>query len=261
MTKREKELDRIAKLLIRRDLALIEANERLIAMDKAKSEFIAIAAHQLRTPLSGVKWILKMMIDEDIGPLTTEQKDFLQKGYENNERMIHLVNDLLNVARIEEGRLVYKQQKFQLEDVIEEIIGIFQDDIAEKQLNLEFRKPKQRLPKIKADLEKIRLVLQNLINNAIKYTADTGRIWIKIEQDGNALKVSIRDTGIGIPREQQERLFSKFFRGKNVIKMETQGTGLGLYITKNIIEAHNGQINFESTKNKGSLFWFILPLI
>lgn len=260
MTQKEKELDRIAKLLIKRDLKLTEANERLIAMDKAKSEFISIAAHQLRTPLSGVKWILKMMINGDIGQITAEQKKFLQKGYESNERMIHLANDLLNVTRIEEGRLVYKQQQFHLEDVIEEIIKVFQGDVVEKQLNLEFKKPKEKLPKIKADLEKIYLVLENLIDNAIRYTPARGRVWIKIEQNNNALKVTIKDNGIGIPKDQQVRIFDKFFRGSNVLKVDTQGTGLGLYIVKNIIEAHNGQVGFESKENKGSVFWFSLPL-
>lgn len=260
MTQREKELDRIAKLLVRRDLALTEANERLVAMDKAKSEFISIAAHQLRTPLSGVKWTLKMMIDEDIGKLTEEQKTFLQRGYQTNERMIHLVNDLLNVARIEEGRLVYGQEEFQMQDLIIETLEVFQGNIREKQLNLEFKKPKEKLPKIKADLEKIRLVLQNLIDNAIRYTPLGGKIQIRFEQKNNKLKVSITDNGAGIPKEQQSRLFSKFFRGSNVIKMDTEGTGLGLYITKNIIEAHNGQIGFESEENQGSCFWFTLPI-
>jgi len=258
MTQREKELDRIAKLLIRRDLALTEANERLTAMDKAKSEFIAIAAHQLRTPLSGVKWTLKMMIDGDIGPITEEQKKFLQKSYQTNERMIYLVNDLLSVAHIEEGRFVYELQECQLEDLIAEVIAGFKKNLEAKQLDLEIKRVK--LPKIKVDQEKIRLALQNLLDNAIRYTPNKGRIQIELKQDNNNLKVIIKDNGWGIPKEQQARLFTKFFRGSNIIKRDTEGTGLGLYIVKNIIEAHHGQIGFGSEENRGSIFWFSLPL-
>lgn len=260
MTQREKELDRIAKLLVRRDLALTEANERLIAMDKAKSEFIVIAAHQLRTPLSGVKWTLKMMIDGDLGSLTEEQKEFLKRGYQTNERMIQLVNDLLNVARIEEGRLVYTVQEFYLEDLIEEIIKGFARNIKKKHLDLKFTKPEKQLPKIKADSEKIRLALENLLDNAILYTANYGKIRINVEQENNQLKTSVEDSGMGIPKEQQVRVFSKFFRGSNVMRTAVEGTGLGLYIVKNIIKAHGGEIGLESTENHGSTFWFSLPL-
>lgn len=261
--KREKdlrELERTAKILVRRDLALSEANERLIVMDKAKSEFLAIAAHQLRTPLSGVKWTLRMMIDGDMGKIAAEQKKFLEKGYETNERMIHLVNDLLDVVRIEEGRFIYQRQEFQLADLIKEIIEGFKEIIKEKNLNLEFSKPKEKIPKLTADLEKIRLVLQNLLDNAIRYTPIEGRVKVSISMEDNGLKASIEDNGLGIPKQQQARVFTKFFRGSNVIRRETEGTGLGLYITKNIIEAHGGQIGFTSEENKGSTFWFTLPL-
>ncbi|MFH1392570.1 MAG: HAMP domain-containing sensor histidine kinase [bacterium] len=260
MTKREKELDRIAKLLIRRDLALTEANERLMAMDIAKSEFIAIAAHQLRTPLSGVKWTLKMLIDGDIGSITNEQKEFLKRAYETNERMIYLVNDLLDVAHIEEGHFIYEPQACQLEDLIKETIAGFQKDLMAKQINLEIKQQNKNLPKVQIDLEKIRLVLQNLLENAIHYTPIKGKIKVCLEQINDNLKVSIKDNGFGVPKEQQTRIFSKFFRGRNVIKKDTSGTGLGLYIAKNIVEAHNGQIGFESEENNGSVFWFELPL-
>ncbi|PIP17253.1 MAG: hypothetical protein COX44_00855 [Candidatus Portnoybacteria bacterium CG23_combo_of_CG06-09_8_20_14_all_37_13] len=262
MTEREKELDRIAKLLVRRDLALTEANERLIAMDKAKSEFVSIAAHQLRTPLTAVKWTLNMIMAGDMGKISKEQQEFLQKGYKTNERMIRLVNDLLNVARIEEGRFGYKFEKIDLIELIEEIVQWNQKNFKAKNLQLEFIKPKYSLSKIRTDPERLRLAIQNILDNAYHYTI-TGGVAVILERKNNQVQISIKDTGIGIPQEQMSRLFEKFFRGSNIMRkgMGPEGTGLGLYIAKNIIEAHDGEIGFESTENQGSVFWFTLPLI
>lgn len=239
---------------------LTEELKRAKELDQMKSEFISTASHQLRTPLSAVKWTLKMIIDGDLGKLNTEQKTFLMQGYQSNERMIRLINDLLNVARIEEKRFGYTFSLIQLEDLIENVSRDFIHAIDEKKIEFSFKKPSETLPKVQIDPSRMRLVLQNLIDNAIKYTHEKGRVTISVKHSKLYLEVSINDTGVGIPKNQQDRLFTKFFRGDNVIRMQTKGTGLGLFIVKNIIEKHGGKIWIESDENKGSTFYFTIPI-
>ena len=228
-------------------------------VERMKTEFVSLAAHQLRTPLSAIKWTLRMLLDGDLGEITAEQRDFIEKTYSSNERMIALINDLLDVTRIEEGRYLYKPILTDFEPICQFVINSYQDEIKRKKLKLEFKKPEKKLPQVKVDVEKIRLVIQNLLDNAVRYTPAGGEIIISLAQAKKAIEFSIKDTGIGIPKDQQERVFSKFFRGTNVIRMETEGSGLGLYITKNIIEAHGGKIWFESGAGKGTTFYFSLP--
>lgn len=229
-------------------------------VEKMKTEFVSIAAHNLRTPLSAIKWTLQMILDGDVGKINDEQKEILGKTYSSNERMIRLINDLLNVTRIEEGRFLYKPEPCQLEEIVEEIIESSQGMINSKKLKLKYIKPKKLLPKVKMDREKIALAVENLIDNACKYTPFEGKLEIelsKVKKGGVQFKV--KDTGVGIPKDQQDRMFTKFFRGVNVIKMETDGSGLGLYTTKNIIDSHKGKIWFESEEEKGTTFYFTLP--
>ena len=229
-------------------------------IERLKTEFVSIAAHQLRTPLSAIKWTLKMLIDGDIGSLTPEQIEFLMKGYQSNERMIILINDLLNVARIEEGKIIYDLLYSSLEKIIEEIIDRLLPVAKNKNIKLIFNKPQKPSPKIKIDKEKIGIVVQNLIDNAIRFNEVNGVVTVSINYDKINIEVTVEDDGIGIPKEQQKRIFSKFFRADNALKFETEGTGLGLFITKNIIEAHKGKISFKTKKGKGTIFKFTLPI-
>ncbi len=229
--------------------------EKLI--EKMKSEFVSVAAHQLRTPLSGIKWTLLAIIDEVDIP--EEQMQFVNKAYEANERMVNLVNDLLNVSRIEEGRYVYEPEYIDFMEVIDPIVETYKEKIEEKGINFEFKKPKKEIPKIKVDKEKIGMIVQNFLDNAAKYTSE-GKISLIMEVIDNKLKVSVADTGAGIPEDQQKRMFGKFFRAANVMRMETEGSGLGLFIAKNIVESHGGKIGFTSEEGKGSTFYFTLPL-
>jgi len=228
-------------------------------IDRMKTEFVSIAAHQLRTPLSAIKWTLRMLLDGDVGQLSQEQAEFLEKGYRSNERMISLINDLLNVARIEEGRFLYSLTYQSLEEIIEKVIEGLSGLVKEKKLKLVFNKPKKTLPKVKVDKEKIELVIQNLLDNAIGFNNSGGQVTISVKCDKMKLEVMVQDTGVGIPRSQRKRIFAKFFRADNAIKLETEGTGLGLFICKNIIEAHGGKIWFESQEGQGTTFWFTLP--
>ncbi|MCK9577933.1 ATP-binding protein [bacterium] len=228
-------------------------------IDQMKTEFVSVAAHQLRTPLSAIKWTLKMMLDGDVGKLTEEQIEFLNKSYESNERMIMLVNDLLNVSRIDEGRFIYKPEALQIEDVIKEISMSEETSLKKKKLKLLLNIPKKKLPPVFIDKEKMGIVMQNFIENSIKYTPSGGKITISVEDLKDDILVKIKDTGVGIPLDQQDRIFTKFFRGENVIRLETEGSGLGLYTVKNIIESHTGKVWFQSEENKGSTFFFTLP--
>lgn len=234
---------------------------RETAIDKLKSEFVSITAHQLRTPLSAIKWVIKMVLDGDAGKLNDEQFRLLSGGYKSNERIIRLVDDLLDVSRIEEGRFGYNFKYSDFQEVLTNVVENAASPIAKNHLKLSVDKPK-KLPKIYMDSERITLVLQNLLDNAIKYTPEFGQIKIKIQalDEDKILKVSIKDQGVGIPKADQPKIFLKFFRAANAIRLETAGTGLGLFIAKNIIKKHNGEIGIKSEEGKGTEVYFSLPI-
>lgn len=225
-----------------------------------KSEFVSIAAHQLRTPLSAIKWTLTSLLDEDFGKLNEEQRKYLGKTNLSNERMINLVDDLLNLSRIEEGRYIYKTSVASIEKLMSAILKIVELKAKEKNikiiLNLE-----EGLPDIVIDEEKIKLVMQNLVENAINYSHAGSKVYVKAQHDIKKRQIvfSVKDNGIGIPEEQRDRIFTKFFRAENAVRAETVGSGLGLFIDKNIVEAHKGKIWFESLLNKGATFSFFIP--
>ncbi|MDD2697088.1 MAG: ATP-binding protein [Candidatus Pacebacteria bacterium] len=231
-------------------------------VERIKTEFVSLAAHQLRTPLSAIKWTLRMLLDGDLGEISKEQREFLDKTYQSNERMINLINDLLDVTRIEEGRYLYKPVLSAFENVVQFVVNSYQDEVKRKNITLEFKKPRTKLPRITIDVEKVRLAIQNLLDNAVRYTPSGGKITISLESlnEGKEIQLSIKDTGVGIPEDQKERVFTKFFRAANVMRMETEGSGLGLFITKNIIEAHGGKIWFESKEGEGTTFFFSIPI-
>lgn len=245
--------EKIGTIIILHDVT----REKII--ERMKTEFVSISAHQLRTPLSAIKWTLRMLLDGDLGKLSKEQLDFLEKTYQSNERMIDLINDLLNVTRIEEGRYIFKPVSIQLEDLCKEIIANFHEEIVRKQILLGFLTPNKNLPPVKVDVDKIKLVIENLIDNAIKYTKSGGNVTISLKGDIKEVEFEVKDSGVGIPADQQKRIFSRFFRGANIVRLDTTGTGLGLFIAKNIIDAHRGKIWFESKENKGTTFHFTLP--
>lgn len=240
------------------ELQVQQTRERLIS--QMKSEFISIAAHQLRTPLSAVKWTLKMMSEGDVGKLTQEQQEFLQRGYEVNERMITLVNDLLNVARIEEGRFGYNFNPTDYITYVTDYLERYKQTADARNITVDFTPPSQQLPKIMLDPSKMDLVLQNLLDNAVKYSKPGDSVIVKVKQNAkNEIETSIEDHGVGIPKHQVHRLFTKFFRGDNVIRMQTQGSGLGLFIVKNIVKNHGGDIHAESEENVGTKMVFTIP--
>lgn len=228
--------------------------------DKMKSEFVTLAAHQLRTPSSAVKWSLQTLFTGDLGELNQKQKEIIAKAYKANDKMIKLIRDLLNLAQIEEGKYLSKLILASMENVIQAVIDSNSKIIKKKKIKFEFRKSKEQLPKIMLDVEKMEIAINNIFDNALRYSMPGDKVSIYLEGDKKEIKVQIQDTGLGIPLSQQEKVFTKFFRGSNIMKMDTEGTGLGLYIAKNIIESHGGRIWFESKENKGSTFYFVIPV-
>lgn len=244
---------RIGSLVILHDIT----REKLV--ERMKTEFVSLAAHQLRTPLSAIKWTLRMLLDGDLGKITEEQRDFITKTYQSNERMITLINNLLDITRIEEGRYIYKPALSEFEPIVGFVLDSCKEEAERKKIKIEFRKPKKKSSRVMVDVGKIRLAVENLVENAIKYTQAGGKVTVSLKNAPGEIELSVKDSGVGIPKDQQERVFAKFFRGANVVRMETEGTGLGLFITKNIVEAHGGKIWFESEENKGSTFYLTLP--
>ncbi len=228
-------------------------------IDKLKSEFISVAAHQLRTPLTAIKWVIKMLLDGDSGKLNSEQAELLTKGYKSNERIIDLVNDLLNVSRIEEGRFGYNFEKHNFQEILAVTLYDIEQAVKGNSQKLVVNRP-DIIPDIYMDSERIIMVLQNILDNAIKYTPINGKIEINISLDDKNLKVSVKDSGVGVPKKDQKKIFSKFFRATNVVRMETEGTGLGLFIAKNVVERHGGKIYIDSEEGVGTEVSFVLPL-
>lgn len=228
--------------------------------NKNGKELISIVAHQLKTPLASLKWSLKMLKNQEVGKLTPEQIEFVSKIYEHNEKIITFVNDYLDLTRIEDGEVGYRFQNEAIESLIKELISNLEGQAKEKNINLSLAIPEKPLPKVRIDAFKIRLAIQNLIENAICYTPKGGDVTVLINYDKMNVEITVRDTGIGIPKKELNSLFTKFFRASNAKKTGAKGTGLGLYITKNIVEKHKGKIWVESREGKGSVFRISLPI-
>ncbi len=241
---------------------LARANDELRKLDNAKSEFISIASHQLRTPLTAIKGFLSLILEGSYGKVAPEVQDVLNKVYASNDRIVQLVENLLNISRIESGRIQYQFQKSSIEDILKELSDMFFVMAKNKNLTLTFTLPKKKLPLLYMDAGKIREVISNLIDNAFKYT-EKGRVEVILEQKGPVARITVSDTGMGIEAETMPHLFSKFIRGsKEASRMNVAGTGLGLYVGKSFIEAHHGRIWIESDgKGKGSRFIVELPIV
>ncbi len=249
---------------------LATANDKLHALDKTKSEFISIASHQLRTPLTAIKGFISLLLEGTYGQVADAQRPALEKVYISNERLVQLVEDLLNISRIEAGRMEFDFQEARIEDLADEAVKTLELSAKAKGLYLEWKKPDKPTAKIKIDVTKIKEVISNMVDNAIKYT-QKGGVTARIEQgsfyDHNArsqktvVRMIVSDTGIGMDKEELEIIFNKFERGKEISHYHTDGTGLGMYIGKKIIEAHRGRIWAESEgKGKGSKFILELPV-
>lgn len=260
----EPELVALIVLLITAILFIVAAVitrsfERLAEANRMKSEFISIVSHQLRSPLSNLKWAIELLMSGRLGKIEEKQTEYFRILKENSGRMGELVSDLLIVSRIETARLPLRKDEFSLENLIRELIKEFESFARASNVEIEF-KSEANLPKILADPSRIRLVIENLLDNAIRYVKDSGKVKMLLEKRAQNLYFEIKDNGVGIPKEDQKYIFQKFFRSENVLKYQTQGSGLGLYISKAIIERSAGKIGFKSQEGVGSTFWFTLPI-
>lgn len=226
-------------------------------MDRIKSEFVSLASHQLRTPVTIIKWGTETLLKGLEKKLTEKEMEQMERIYRGSNRMIELVNDLLNVSRLESKRLVFKTQEIQLEELIEKIIDEYKPYLERKEAKLVVKKPDKLLPKVEVDPEKIRQVIIILFDNAIKYSPKGKEITLRLELRDKEILYSTSDQGVGIPKDQQKKIFSRFFRADNV--SQKPGTGLGLYLAKGLVEASGGKIWFESEEGKGTTFFFTLP--
>ncbi|MBU0671343.1 HAMP domain-containing protein [Patescibacteria group bacterium] len=233
--------------------------EKTKELDKQKSEFVSFAAHQLRTPMAGIKWVINMFYSGEFGKMNADQKHFLGRAVENSDRMIKLINSLLDITQIEEQKFQYKFEKHDYLSLVKEVIKEQDHEAQKRDVSVIIKKEKDLKSEMVMDIEKLKMSLTNLIDNAIKYSNKNGKVEILIEKKGSMLHTEIRDYGLGIPKKEQEKMFTKFFRGNNVLKMETQGSGLGVFIAKDIIDKHGGKISFTSEENKGTTFFIDLP--
>lgn len=228
-------------------------------IDKAKTEFVSLASHQLRTPLSSVNWYAEMLLLGDAGKISTRQKEYLNEIYLGNQRMIELVNSLLNVSRLEMGTFLVEPQKTNILKMANEVIKELAPRSLERNIKIKKDYDKE-LPEINVDPKLMRIVFQNLLSNSIKYTPPKGKIELKINRDKFNLNIEVTDSGMGIPESQKEHIFSKFFRADNVRQTDAEGTGLGLYLVKSIIDHSEGNISFKSAQGKGTTFFISIPM-
>jgi PAS domain S-box-containing protein len=229
-------------------------------VDKVKTEFVSLASHQLRTPLSAINWYTEMLLAGDAGKISKEQRKYLDEVYKSNKRMVELVNALLNVSRIDLGTFTIVPEACNLSEISDSVLSELVPGIEAKKMKIE-KKYDQKLPKINVDQKLTRIIFQNLLTNAIKYTPENGKISLSIEKQGENALIKVKDNGYGIPKNDQLKIFQKLFRADNIREKETDGTGLGLYIVKSILENSGGSISFESEENIGTTFIVTIPLL
>lgn len=229
-------------------------------IDKAKTEFVSLASHQLRTPLSTISWYTEMLLAGDTGKLNIEQEKYLEEVYRGNQRMISLVNALLSVSRMDLGTFVLEPEPTNISLLIGNVVTEQMPQINRKKIKF-YSKFDKGIPKIQADPKLLSMVIQNLLSNSVKYTPEKGRIEMSLSLEPNKkmLLFKISDNGYGIPKNQQSKIFTKLFRADNVRGKDTEGTGLGLYIVKAIIDNSEGKVWFESKEDKGTTFFVTLP--
>ena len=229
-------------------------------IDLAKTEFVSLASHQLRTPLTFVKWYSEMLLNDDVGPLGKDQRDFTQEIYNSNERMIDLVDSLLDVSRLDLGTLKIKGAPTDILKAIKDLIKDVGPLMIKKKVKL-IEKYDRPLPIIELDKRLFFVIIQNLLTNAIKYSKMGGEIILEIRCDGTAnVLIKVADKGCGIPIKDQARIFDKLFRADNARKIEPDGNGLGLYIVNSVVKQCQGKFWFESKENAGSTFYISLPI-
>lgn len=243
---------------------LKQANEKLKQLDILKDEFVSLASHELRTPMTVIKSYIWMLLERKAGELSEKQRSYLERTYSSTDRLINMVNDMLNISRIESGRLTIEPKPLSMTSLISEVITELQTRAAEQKLTLSFNPPEANLPTVFADSDKIKQVLINLIGNSLKFTPPDGSIMLICEQKEGYVITHVKDTGRGIKATDMDKLFRKFnMLGTSYLtKQSGQGTGLGLYLSKALVELHKGRIWVASEgEGRGTTFSFALPVM
>jgi len=233
---------------------------QLAETNRMKTEFLNIVSHQILTPLTSEKWLVNLLLGQKLGALNNEQKEYLELLKSSNTKSVQLVNALLNVSRIESNKMVFEKKPIDLKQLAQEVVSDEKPAIEASKIFLQILDQTNGKNQVIGDAMKIKLVAQNFISNAIKYTKENGQIMVILKGDDGFLKFSVIDNGVGIPSEEKPFIFQKFFRSSNVMRFQTLGSGLGLYVSKYIIDMLGGKIGFKSEENKGSDFWFTLPI-
>lgn len=238
---------------------LKRTNRKLVALDEAKDEFISMASHQLRTPLTSIKGYISMMMEGDLGKLNAQQEKALKEAFGSSQRMVYLIADFLNVSRIKTGKFVIEPKEVDLPQIVTEEITQLREMAGSRDITLKYEEPVD-FPRVKLDDNKIRQVMMNMVDNAIYYTPAGGKVTIQLYVDGSDVVFKVIDTGIGVPKHEQHKLFTKFFRANNARKARPDGTGLGLFMAQKVIVEQGGTMIFESKEGEGSTFGFRFPL-
>ncbi len=231
-------------------------NEKLKQMDETKDDFISMASHQLRTPLTSVKGYISMVLEEDAGKITPMQREMLGQAFFSSQRMVYLIADLLNVSRLKTGKFIIDRAPIKLDQIVEQELRQLKETAASRSLTLDFETPKD-FPTLMLDETKTRQIIMNFVDNAIYYTPAGGHVKVKLVNNPSSVELRVEDDGIGVPKAEQAHLFTKFYRAGNARQARPDGTGLGLFMAKKVIVAQGGALLFDSEENKGSTFGFI----
>lgn len=235
------------------------SNRQLQRLDEAKNEFISMASHQLRTPLTSIKGYLDMMLEGDLGKISPTQRAVLREAFSSSERMARLINDFLNVSRLQTGKFTIDKQSVDIAQILRDEVSLLKVVADQRSVEMVLKVDK-KIPSLAVDSEKIRQVMLNMIDNAIYYSNPHKKVVITLKSSGKMIEFSVKDSGIGVPKSEQANLFGKFFRGTNAKKRRPDGTGVGLFLAKKVILSHDGEMIFESEEGRGSTFGFKLPV-
>jgi signal transduction histidine kinase len=229
-----------------------------LTVDKEKSEFVTIAAHQLRTPMAALRWSFNLLAQGDMGPLTDMQKSIVDKGNRAAEHMVDIVNDLLDLSKMADGKFRYELKDGDVGATVRSESQLFEEIAKEKGITLRVSAD-EGIPQIQYDAGKLALAIQNLVDNALKYTARGGSVDVRVSAESGRVRITVTDTGIGMSADERSRLFERFFRGTRAIRMSPDGSGLGLFIAKTVVEGHGGTLRVTSEENKGTTVEISLP--
>ncbi|MDD5144640.1 MAG: HAMP domain-containing sensor histidine kinase [Candidatus Pacebacteria bacterium] len=249
----------VASILFVLSTIISHSFDKLAEASRMKTEFVNIVSHQLRSPLSNLKWVIELLFSGRIGAVSEKQTEYFKILKENSSRMEELISDLLIVSRIEQGRFPQRKEKIFLKDIVQGVIKNSEIFARASNVQIEF-KAENDLPSVFNDPSQAKLIVENLVDNAIRYTKERGKVEVSLVKKKNHLILSVKDSGVGIPKNDQKYIFQKFFRSANALKHQTEGSGLGLYITRSIIEKFNGRIKFNSQEGVGSTFLVTLPI-